>query len=391
MFKNRVRLPFYLSKPQFPVEKNVFRKADGSAKLLSAIVRNTYEGITDQLPEDWHRKLTIALTHDEVTIEDSRLLTDVVLDGEYEINWEDFLNKPIAGAGFKIQVTPFNASNTNCQTCEEIAQVSLIDDYTDEIWDEGTTHEFPDLITANDSICCFPFEIELMSFNTDYFDSVTISEDGVLTATVKASVPDVDNVLIATYRVTCENGGYDEANVYGNIQGTSTECPAPTGLLVVLTPTDGTIASLLWDVPPSPAGGFDYELFLASDPVTPIQSGNTSADHVDLTGLTSGESYIFSLVAVCGAYDESTPVTTTFDTASRPADACGSFIVTYLPDVSEGIQSFSYMDCLGDIQNYVFVGAGNVTKCMLITPGAETPIFFAASTADITLNYLELC
>src|SRR6187549_2999416 len=142
-YRNRIRLPIMFCKPQFPMERNTFRLADGSSKVLSVVIRNTYEGKTDQLPEDWHRKLVIALAHDEVSIENERLLSNVTLNGDYGIDWQDFLQYPIAQANFQVQVTPFNATNSNCQTCEEMSQVVCVDDTTDEVWEEGSTNQFP--------------------------------------------------------------------------------------------------------------------------------------------------------------------------------------------------------------------------------------------------------
>ena len=393
-YRNRIRLPFFLSRPQFPMERNVFRKADGSSQLLSAVIRNTYQGKTDHLPEDWHRKLVIALAHDDVTIEDNRFLSDVVIDGDYNIDWQEFLNNPLAPAGFTIQVTPFDATNSNCQTCEEIAQLELVDDSTDEVWDENETYEFPDPITANDTICCFPFEIEIVSFNTLYFLSVTVDQDGILTATTKFENPIVDNVWIATYRVTCENGGYDEADVYGNITGTSTECLPPSSLTVDYDPDDTpTEFTFSWVPPPgaAPANGYDYNLYLAY-PLTNLYTGNTTDNTISFTGIdiVLGVNYIFQVNSNCFG-STSDYVTLNFETHSRTPNTCGRFLVTYLPDVSSGLQSFSYMDCNGEIVNYQFSGAGQTQVCMLVTADTETPIFFSGSSADITINYIEIC
>lgn len=391
MFKNRIRLPFFLSKPQFPVERNVFRKADGSSHLLSAIIRNTYEGKTDQLPEDWHRKLIIALAHKEVTIEDNRLLTDVVLDGDYGIDWQDFLNYPIAGATFTIQTTPFNASTGNCQSCAEITQLDLVDDYTDEVWGEGQTHEFSDIITANDTICCFPFTISISSFNSNYFESVTVDDAGVVTVVIKDPVPVLTDVLIATYRVTCENGGYDEANIYGNLDGSAIVCEPPTDLQVELDPEDGTTATISWTEPaPPPSNGYVWALY-TTDIGTPVQGGNTSADEIFLTGLTPGTTYYFALNSECDDFLISETVTISFTTGGTIANSCGEFDVTYIPSVLEPLPSFSYMDCAGVVQTHVFTAWGTVTKCMLINPGSTTPIFFAAPNPEITINYAGLC
>lgn len=391
MFKNRIRLPFYLSKPQFPVEKNVFRKADGSTKLLSAVVRNTYTGKTDQLPEDWHRKLVIALTHDEVTIEDNRLLKDVVLDGDYAIEWQDFLNYPLAQSEFIVQVTPFDATNSNCQSCSEISQIDLVDDTTDVVWDEGTTNIYPFSILDNDTICCFPFIVEIVSFNTDYFDSVTVDNAGILTATVKDPVPIIDGLLIATYRVTCANGQYDEANVYGNITGTSTECVPVTGLVGTQDENDGTVYNFQWIEPvPAPSVGYDWDLYLASDLGAVIQSGNVpTGNTLDLTGLTEGTQYVFIIYSKC-AEGVSTGVTNNFTTPVPESELCGRFLVSHLPPFFT-TADYSYMDCFGVIQNVTVAGIDERELCMMISAGGTTPTFFATGSAYVTYTYMSLC
>ena len=389
MFKNRIRLPFYLSKPQFPVEKTVFRKADGSTKLLSAIIRNTYEGKTDHLPEDWHRKLVIALAHDTVTIEDNRFLSDVVIDGDYGIDWSDFLNNPVAQANFTIQVTPFDATNNNCQSCSEITQLDLVDDHTDVVWTEGTENVYPDLITANDTICCFPYTVEIVSFNTDFFTSVTVDQTGLLTAILKASVPDITDLLLCTYRVTCDNGSYDEANVYCNISGTSTDCIPPSALYIVQDPIDDTKATAIWT---NVVGqSYDWNLYLSSDLFTPVLSGGGTTPTAELTGIIAGLSYTFVVISDCGEGIFSIPVSVVFQNTAKIPESCGNFTVTYAPPLSPKPESFSYMDCNAEIKNQAFATIGSVDVCMLINPSGTTPIFFSPSSPYITITYIGLC
>lgn len=390
-FFNRVRLPIMFAKPQYPMERNVFRKSDGSTKVLSMVIRNTFEGKTDQLPEAWHRKLVIAMAHDTVNVENERLLSGVALDGDYAIDWQDFLNYPIAQATFSVQVTPFDATNSNCQTCDEMTQLNLVDDTTTDIWSEGTTNEFPDVLTANDSICCYPFVITLVSYNTLYFSSVTIDTDGVLTATVLAEVAPASGILIATYRVTCPDGSYDEANVYGNVTGSLT-CESPGGLDTVVNPLDDTVITIIWDESAYvPVCGFNWELYLSTDLVTPVQSGNTSSRFKALTGLTPGASYVFIVTSDCCAYDYSVPSQIEFTQIQNFGDSCGSFTVTYLPNIDAAPQSISYMNCAGNVINTPLTFAQELTICMLITPGLETPIYFVASSVDISITYTALC
>lgn len=392
-YKNRVRLPVLFSKPQFPMERNSFRLANGTTKLQSVIIRNTYEGKTDQLPEDWHKKIVIALGHDSVTVENERLLSDVVLDGDYEISWSDFLQYPIAESNFKVQVTPFNASNSNCQTCEEMTQLSLVDDSTDEIWDEGTTHVFPDVLTDNDSICCYPFVITLFYFNPLYFTSVTISDAGVLTATVQNPSPNYDNILIATYQVTCPDGSYDRADVYGNITGSTVNFCTPAQAIFYDIISSSSV-SVQWAITvPPPSGDWIWQLFLTSDLVNPIQNGTVGAGvgAVLLTGLTAGISYTFSVVSDCGSGNLSTPVNLEITITGLVAETCANFTVTYIPIVDDPPQSFTYIDCLGELVTTTLAYAQELDVCMLIVAGEESPVYYVASSLDISLTYIGLC
>lgn len=393
-FTNRVRLPIFFDRPQYPMERSVFRKADGSSKVLSMVIRNTFEGKTDQLPEDWHRKLVIALAHDTVTIEGERFLSAVALDGDYEIDWQDFLSYPIAQAAFRVQVTPFDATNSNCQTCEEMAQLNLVDDVSTDTWAEGTTHTFPDVVTDNDEICCNPFVITLVSYNAVYFSSVTIDPaTGILTATVQNTVPDLTHVLMATYRVTCPDGSYDEADVYINLSGSgSAVCAPPIGPLSV-SHVSGTSVYIDWDeILPNPTCGWIWELYLTSDLGTILQSGNVMVSEVTITGLTTGEQYTVVVKSDCCAYDYSTSIEVDFVASATPAFICGDFQVTYLPNIDTPPQSISYMDCEGNIQNETFVAGAIVQRCMLLPyAGATVPLYFVASTADITINKTGTC
>ena len=392
MFLNRVRLPIYFSKPQFPIERNVFKKADGSRKVLSAVISNTYEGKTDLLPKEWHQKLAIALNHDVVNIESDRLLTEVVMDSEYEIDWQEFLDYPIAQAGFKVQVTPFYATNSNCQTCDEITQLELVDDTTADVFAEGTTDEFPFSVLLNDNICCYPFEISISSFNTTYFSSVTVNAAGIVTFTVLPSVPTISNVLLATYRVTCPNGAYDEANIYVGISGTSTECVGPGEIDVSLDPTDGTVADMVWDDDNTTrACGWDWVLYASDDIYTVLQSGNTAFRLVNLTGLTPGTDYVFTVQGDCCAGDLSTISMVEFTPVTVPENLCGNFLVTYIPIGADYFANISYMDCNGAVQNFTTVSVYQAEICMLINDGSTVPVFFAADRPEVTIEYLGLC
>jgi hypothetical protein len=227
-----------------------------------------------------------------------------------------------------------------------------------------------------------------MSFNALYFDSVALV-GSTLSIVVKDSVPTINNVLIATYRVTCENGGYDEADVYGNIQGTSTECLPPSNLAVTFPGAEGEVY-LQWDAAATiPAGGYDWSLYLTSNLVTPVQSGNTSDLFIDLTGLTPGEDYTFVVNSNCGG-STSSNVNIQFNQPLVIPEYCGKFTIDFL--MTGGVPvNYSFMDCSGVIVNNVHTGFGYEIECMLINSGGTTPVFFSADNPGVFINYTELC
>ena len=47
---NRVRLPFYLSKPQYPAEEDIYLKGNGRRVVLKSIVSKVMDGRTDYMP-----------------------------------------------------------------------------------------------------------------------------------------------------------------------------------------------------------------------------------------------------------------------------------------------------------------------------------------------------
>jgi hypothetical protein len=210
-FHQRARIPFYLTRPQFPEERNVFRLANGRTKVQSVIIRKVWEGETDWLPKEIHERLKVALAHDTVTIEGYYYLTGVgvVAEAEYSIEWQTtMLDYPLAKAAFKAEVTPYDVTNDNCQSCEEATQLALEDDTITGLYDslaEGSTTEYN--VFANDSICCSPITAEIVTINSLYVDSATIdAASGIVEIILHATTPSGTNVNLLTYRVTCPNG-----------------------------------------------------------------------------------------------------------------------------------------------------------------------------------------
>jgi len=382
-YRNRIRLPLYISKPQFPSERNVFRKADGSSKVLSMIIRNTYAGTTDYLPENWHRKLIVALSHDEVQIENTRYLTDIVLDSEYQIEWQDFKDYPVAQAKFTVQSTPFSATNSNCQTCEEATQLNLADDTYPGTLAEGSTNNLT--VTTNDIIVCYPYTLSVTTFNTTYLVSAVINAAGLLTIVLKTPISSGTNILMATYRATCSDGSYDEANVYATVTGTAAGCNPPSN--IVISAITGNAATATWTAAsPAPANGYVWNLYFNS---LPFQTGTTNGLTVNLINLVQANYHVFGVSSNCGA-TVSTEIQAGFTTTGTNK-GCGSFSFIHF-DTSQPYRTFSYIDCNGNMVNVAAYSGINYDFCALIDNSSPTtPYYFSSGASNSTLTYIGLC
>lgn len=389
-FKNRIRLPFYVTRPQYPREANVFRRADGSTATLSAIIRKVFEGETDNLPKEIHERLIIALSHDDVTIEGRYLSTGVSMESDYDIDWNKYLDFPLAKAAFKVQVTPFNYSNDNCQTCDEATQLSLVDDTITgpyEALDEGQEYTYN--VFANDSICCSPVTAEIVTYDSAYIASASISAaSGIITITMQASMTAATLANLLTYRVTCPNGGYDDADVFANINGSEEPaCETPSNLQV--NDITETGATFTWDA----VGGFvlyTWQLYLASDLITPINSGVTGSNTVTFSGtLTPGTDYVFYVRTNCPD-SVSGFSNIPFSTLGESTGGCGQYEICNVTPDGLGAISATYMNCAGSYSNVIIPHSDCRTVCALEdSPGSPVDIF--SGSGDISITYLGSC
>lgn len=384
-FKNRIRLPFYLTRPQFTTESNVFRLANGARKTASTIIIKTFEGETDNLPKEIHERLIIALKHDDVTVEGVYLTTGVSIEGDYEIDWNKFLDFPLAKAAFKVQVTPYNYSNDNCQTCEEVSQVVCEDDDIGTI-DEDETVSVP--VLENDSICCSPVVISLVTYNTTYLDSCIISGNDIIIH-AKPLLSDANSIVLVTYRAQCPNGSYDEANIIGNINGTDPTpvCLAPTDPIWVGSPDD-TTAEFSWDAPsPAPACGYHWEVRTALGSV--LASGDVAGTNVTVTGLPSNTSNLrFFVRSNCCSLDSNYagPVIFSLPPPSG-TETCGMYELSNTDPANYHIGN--YADCNGD-QQFVNIAPFAQQVICALQSSAGNPVDLSVDF-EISINYLGLC
>lgn len=384
-FVNRIRLPFKITRPQFQEERDIFRESNGRIRVLNSVIRKRYEGETDHWPEKLHDRFKIALSHDHVTIEGEKYVGEAVQDGDYTINWPDFLDYPLAKAQFYVFATPFDASNSNCGTCEDFIQVVANDDIIPG--DVPENHQISMSPLANDDICCDPVQISIVTANPDYVQSVQVVE-GIngLVINTKAEFASQNNVILVTYRVQCENGQYDEANIIANMVGSmEAVCESPVNLNVAAT--DTTALAFDWDAPTNPPANYQYELYEADDLGVPSQTGSTTDTEVSFGGLIPSFGYRFYLRSDCG--DGNFSDWQYIDASTQPEDQpsnCGRYRVQHSLFVPK---SFTYIDCAGNEQMEALVGTTPKEVCMLQnSPGS--PVYFSGGSF-VTITYLGQC
>lgn len=393
-FENRIRLPFKLTRAQFPEERSSFRKANGEVKTLSVVIRKQYEGETDFLPENWHQRLVIALGHDNIRYEGEKFIGDIAKDGEYNISWPDFLDYPTAKAEFKAQVTPFAETNSNCMTCDEATQLSLEDDLATGLYGANLEEDTDYIVdvAANDNICCYPAVFSITSYNSDYLTSAVIDPaTGELTIHTGTGLTSANGLVLLTYRVTCPNGGYDEADVTGNINGTVEGCLAPTEL--TLDVIDSTSMNAAW-IEPFDAANYYWELYEGDSPVgSPVQSGSlTDITSIILSGLTPSTEYYFQVRTVCSEETSSNFISDSNTT--NPADAdenCGQYRVCIDNGTGNPASSrtISWRNCSSTLQSRNVFNLSCVLICALqSSPGV--PVFLNPSPFG-TVTYIGLC
>ena len=114
---NKIRLPFYLSKPQYKTDRSIYFKSTGAAKVTKSVTHKEYEGHTDHVPDEVHEKLNIALNHEVVFVDSGQYVGEVRISEDYEIKWPEVNDELDAPADFKVFATPYEASLNNCADC----------------------------------------------------------------------------------------------------------------------------------------------------------------------------------------------------------------------------------------------------------------------------------
>jgi hypothetical protein len=110
-------LPFYLTKPQWPQKKNVYKFSNGKQKLLSATVEKQYLLKADFMPVTFHESFTTALLHDYVKIECANIIdspVEIINSESYTVDWgDDETEQETAQGRSVLTVSTFGFRNDN--------------------------------------------------------------------------------------------------------------------------------------------------------------------------------------------------------------------------------------------------------------------------------------
>lgn len=104
----RQAMPIQLYNPQYKQEDKVYTKRNGEQVVLFASITKEYEGETDYIPMDWHEKILMALSCDEVYINGER----VTKSNTYEIDHE---NVTYTDCGIKLMRATFKVTTNVTQ------------------------------------------------------------------------------------------------------------------------------------------------------------------------------------------------------------------------------------------------------------------------------------
>lgn len=98
-----VLLPVKIGKPQYSQSDKIYTKRNGDNVVLYSEITKEYECETEYIPEEWHRKLLVALSCDYFYI-NGELLTK---SDKYDIDWKNYLTtdcgEKLAKATFKVK------------------------------------------------------------------------------------------------------------------------------------------------------------------------------------------------------------------------------------------------------------------------------------------------
>lgn len=152
-FKNKVRLPLYLTRPQLPSDKEDYRKSDLTYQNLSEVVRKEFILKTDYLSDYTHEKIKIALASDDLIIENenARVNDNFLSRNDYNIEWNEDIELKQAQAICTLVLSEALAyRNSNCLTVpvNECENVEIVDQDDEVIQVVAPGDQYPVLVIS---------------------------------------------------------------------------------------------------------------------------------------------------------------------------------------------------------------------------------------------------
>lgn len=115
---NIVRLPMYLSRPQYPGEETGYQTSEGKWLKLAERVNKEWQLETAWLPDALHQNIRMALSADFIQLwnqNENLALEGVYRSEDYNIEWDENVDYPLAKATTTIKKRVLSASvNSNC-------------------------------------------------------------------------------------------------------------------------------------------------------------------------------------------------------------------------------------------------------------------------------------
>ena len=318
MFFNKVRLPFYLHKPQYTVQEEIYTKSNGIRHVSKTIISEEWEGVVDWLHSDMHRKLNIALRHDVVYLMNLNYNFHFRLTGSYDIEWATIPRVKIGNGKFKGVNEDFYEMNNGCGQCEEGGQYLVAnDDIPDNYFGDGDTFNVD--VAANDIICCDNPVFELVNVDYSIIQWASLSTNGIFTGVLLNPVP-AGKKWVARYKVSC-NGSYAEADIYLNLKGTGgtgTGCQPPTNITATPVNIQATTVDMkiTWTAPtPPPLFGYTGKLEI-KNLGSWVFVGNFGTTNTFFTfdNLNRGSDYRIIMRSHCSEFDKSQDIYFEFST-----------------------------------------------------------------------------
>lgn len=211
--KNKVRLPIYFKNMQLPTDKKVYRRSNGTIKVLKAVTRKSFDGVVAALPEKLHEKVKVMLDHDSINAITRDWYAGIVNEDAYTIQYPDVpgLNQD-GNASFKIFQTPFLLRNTNCATCVVCDGVQIEPGHTLPDGQAGEPYSYSIPITGNMPIV-FGSLVKPSWMSVDIIDS-----EVVFSGTPDTAIEDLE------VSFTVSNCGFVTAPFSDSITVTSEAC-----------------------------------------------------------------------------------------------------------------------------------------------------------------------